>query len=95
MVQALTGKPDDTLEVPAGLTEVRVAKSDGRLTRKKGDASLPEWVRQEDAQAPEGPAPTGETREFVTEDPGYYERPKRPAPSGPPSGAPRLIDDLF
>ena len=91
MGQALAGKPEATLEVPAGLTEVRVAKSDGRLTRKKGDASLPEWVRQEDAQAPEGPAPTGETQEFVTEDPGYYERPKKAAPSG----APRLIDDLF
>ncbi len=90
MDQALAGKPEATLEVPAGLTEVRVAKSDGRLTRKAGDSSLPEWVRQEDAQAPEGPAPTGETKEFVTEDPGYYER-RKPAPSG----APRLIDDLF
>ncbi|MFZ1574363.1 MAG: penicillin-binding protein 1A [Chromatiaceae bacterium] len=90
MGQALAGKPEATLEVPAGLTEVRVAKSDGRLTRKTGDASLPEWVRQEDAQTPEGPAPTGETQEFVTEDPGYYER-RKPTPSG----APRLIDDLF
>ncbi len=90
MGQALAGKPEATLEVPAGLTEVRVAKSDGRLTRKTGESSLPEWVREEDAQAPEGPAPTGETKDFVTEDPGYYERRR-----SPPSGSPRLIDDLF
>ncbi len=91
MGQALAGKPEATLEVPTGLVEVRIAKSDGRPTEKSGDSTLLEWIRQEDAQVPQGPEPkawTGE--EVVAEDPGYEEQ--RPPPS---SGAPRLIDDLF
>ena len=101
MGQALAGKPEAGLEVPAGLVEVRVAKADGRLTDSKGKSSLAEWVRAEEAQSPEGPATTTETpatEEYLVEDPGYYERPSTRSGSGSggePSGAPRPIDDLF
>jgi penicillin-binding protein 1A len=90
MGQALAGKPEATLQVPAGLVEVRVAKSDGRLTQKAGAASLQEWVRHEDALSPEGPPPASDTTEIVTDEGGYDARPRASS-----SGAPRLIDDLF
>ncbi len=90
MGEALAGKPEATLEVPAGLVEVRVAKSDGRLTQKAGAASLQEWVRHEDALSPEGPPPASDTTEIVTDEGGYDARPRASS-----SGAPRLIDDLF
>jgi len=88
---ALAGKPEASLELPSGLTEVRVAKSDGHLTNKTGSSTLTEWVLEENAVTPEGPQPTGVIEEeVVAEDPGYYE-PQRPATKG----APRLIDEIF
>jgi len=88
---ALAGKPEASLAVPPGLTEVRVAKSDGHLTSHTGSSTLSEWVLDENAISPEGPQPKGLADEkIVAEDPGYYE-PKRPATKG----APRLIDEIF
>ena len=98
MGQALAGKPEAELELPAGLVEVRVAKADGRLTTRTGKSSLAEWVRAEQAQNPEGPTESAQapavTEDYLVEDPGYYERPSTRS-GGEPSGAPRPIDDLF
>jgi penicillin-binding protein 1A len=57
MREALKGKPEARLSAPAGMVKVRVNPASGMLAGAADTDAITEWMRQEDVDRLEGPAP--------------------------------------
>jgi len=82
MREALKDKPQAILDPPEGMVEVRISKGSGQ---RSNSGELVEWIREEYADALQGPAPVAYTGE---------RRGKRGG-GGVKTRAPRVIDELF
>ena len=80
MGEALEGRPQAILDPPLGMVEVRIAKGSGRRSQSGG---LVEWVREEYADALQGPRPVA------------YAGGGSGGPGSIKRRAPRVIDELF
>jgi penicillin-binding protein 1A len=83
MGEALAGKPEAVLDVPAGMVEVRISKTTGNPTSSSGGNTLVEWIRAEYELALAGPAPV------------RYTGGGGGASRTGARAAPRVIDELF
>ena len=94
MGQALKDKATAILEVPPGMVQLRIDKARGTPSKSKGGGTIVEWIRQEYAQATQGPKPV----RYAGGDKGPVRKAARkaaPAQKPSASSTPRVMDDLF